>query len=187
MSAPCREEATDGRRKRERPLLIFSTAKLQLSRTFLVFSRRFRFISAQLSCLFILLTFFFFFARLDQRFPPDGPRSNLVLLFSLLLPSSSLYSAPCGWLGNGKCWAPLYNYNQGAREHTHTHMPLFTVGASSIAEEEEVDGCAPPFSLPLFFLPQKLRQFSWGFVLEKKRAASFSLLFLFLYNISFLF
>jgi hypothetical protein len=66
-------------------------------------------------------------------------------------------------------------------------MPLFTVGASSIAEEEEVDGCAPPFSLPLFFLPQKLRQFSWGFVLEKKRAASFSLLFLFLYNISFLF
>lgn len=60
MSAPCREEATDGRRKRERPLLIFSTAKLQLSRTFLVFSRRFRFISAQSSLasfFFILLTF----------------------------------------------------------------------------------------------------------------------------------
>jgi hypothetical protein len=136
------------------------------------------------------LAFFFYsfdFSSLDliSASPPTDP--DPICAPFLLLPSSSLYSAPCGWLGNGKCWAPLYNYNQGAREHTHTHMPLFTVGASSIAEEEEVDGCAPPFSLPLFFLPQKLRQFSWGFVLEKKRAASFSLLFLFLYNISFLF
>lgn len=73
MSAPCREEATDGRRKRERPLLIFSTAKLQLSRTFLVFSRRFRFISAQSSLAFFFYSFDFSSLDLISASPPTDP------------------------------------------------------------------------------------------------------------------
>lgn len=70
------------------------------------------------------LAFFFYsfdFSSLDliSASPPTDP--DPICAPFLLLPSSSLYSAPCGWLGNGKCWAPLYNYNQGAREHTHKH------------------------------------------------------------------
>lgn len=86
-----------------------------------------------ISCLFQTVSFhlctalwpFFFysfdFSSLDliSASPPTDP--DPICAPFLLLPSSSLYSAPCGWLGNGKCWAPLYNYNQGAREHTHKH------------------------------------------------------------------
>lgn len=166
------------------PLLIFSTAKPTHNPHFLSFPDGFVSSLQQLSCLFYSFDFFFFFARLDQRFPPDGPRSNLRSFF--FLPSSSLYSAPCGTgLGMENVGRRYITTTRGP-ESTHTHIAPLHSGRFFHCGRRS--GWMRRHFLPLFFLPQKLRQFSWGFVLEKKGAAS--LLFLFLYNttrISFLF